>query len=145
MTFQGMEREPQADQKKIMTSMEKHRVDKFLWAVRIFKTRSIASEACRKGRIIIDGLQVKPSRVVKAGDMILVRKPPVVFTYRVLDLTENRVSAQRVPGFIEDMTSAEEIHKLNIKDPVFYSREKGTGRPTKKERRTLDRMLDEHR
>jgi ribosome-associated heat shock protein Hsp15 len=128
-----------------MTGSEKHRIDKFLWAVRVFKTRSMATEACKKGRIIIDGIQVKPSRVVKVDDVILIRKPPVVFTYRVINLTDNRVSAQRVPGFVTDITSAEEISKLKVCDTVFYAREKGSGRPTKKERRTLDRVLDEHR
>jgi ribosome-associated heat shock protein Hsp15 len=128
-----------------MAVSEKHRVDKFLWAVRVFKTRSMATEACKKGRIIIDGIQVKPSRVVKVDDVLLIRKPPVVYTYRVINLTDNRVSAQRVPGFVTDMTSAEEISKLKVSDTVFYTREKGSGRPTKKERRTLDQVLDEHR
>jgi ribosome-associated heat shock protein Hsp15 len=128
-----------------MVALEKHRIDKFLWSVRVFKTRSMATEACKNGRILIDGIQVKPSRVVRVDDIILVRKPPVLYTYRVINLLDNRVSAQRVPGFIEDMTSAEEISKLKISDTVFYSRQKGSGRPTKKERRTLDRMLDEPR
>jgi ribosome-associated heat shock protein Hsp15 len=126
-----------------MAPLEKHRIDKFLWTVRVFKTRSIATEACKKGHIVIDGIQVKPSRVVKEGDVILVRKPPVVYTYRVIKLLDNRVSAQRVPEFVSDITSAEEISKLSIKDTVFYAREKGSGRPTKKDRRTLDRILDE--
>ncbi|MBP1667935.1 MAG: RNA-binding protein [Bacteroidetes bacterium] len=126
-----------------MTASEKHRIDKFLWSVRIFKTRSLAAEACNKGRIVIEGIQVKPSRVVKVGDVILVRKLPVIYTYRVISLPDSRVSAQRVPVYITDMTSAEEISKLNVRDTVFYSREKGSGRPTKKERRTLDRILDE--
>ena len=128
-----------------MPTPEKHRMDKFLWAVRIFKTRSLAAEACKKGRIIVDGIQVKPSREVKADDIILVRKLPVVYTYRVLNMPDNRIAAQRVPGFILDMTSPEEIQKLNVRDSLFYSREKGSGRPTKKERRTLDQMLDKHR
>ena len=76
-----------------MTALEKHRIDKFLWAVRVFKTRSLATEACKKGRIIIEGIQVKPSRVVKVGDVILVRKLPVVYTYRVINLPDSRVSA----------------------------------------------------
>jgi ribosome-associated heat shock protein Hsp15 len=128
-----------------MTLLEKHRIDKFLWAVRVFKTRSLATEACKKGRIIIEGIQVKPSRVVKVGDVILVRKLPVIYTYRVTSLPDSRVSAQRVPGFISDMTSAEEIGKLKVSDTVFYTREKGSGRPTKKERRKLDRIMDEQR
>ena len=128
-----------------MAPSEKHRIDKFLWAVRVFKTRSIATEACKKGRIVIGDIQVKPSRVVKEGDVILVRKLPVVYTYRVIKLLDNRVSAPLVPEFVADMTSAEEISKLKVKDSVFYTREKGSGRPTKKERRTLNRILDDQR
>src|SRR4030042_7173057 len=97
-----------------MSSSDKHRIDKFLWAVRIFKTRSIATEACKKGHINIEGIPVKPSREVRNGDIILVRKIPVVYTLKVIKLLENRVSARRVPEFIEDMTSVEELNKLKI-------------------------------
>ncbi len=124
-----------------MTSSDKYRIDKFLWAVRIYKTRSMAAEACRKGRIVIEGIQVKPSRLVKTGDIILVRKMPVVYTIKILKLLENRVSAQRVPEFIDDVTSIEELHKLKVNETVFYAREKGTGRPTKKERRMLNKVI----
>lgn len=124
-----------------MTSSDKYRIDKFLWAVRIFKTRSMAVEACKKGRIVIEGIQVKPSRCVKTGDIILVRKLPVVYTLKVVKLLENRVSAQRVPEFIEDLTSVEELHKLKVRETVFYTREKGSGRPTKKERRMLNKVI----
>ena len=145
MIFSIAERNRHNNDRTEMAPLEKHRIDKFLWAVRVFKTRSIATEACKKGRIIIDDIQVKPSRVVKEGDVILVRKLPVVYTYRVIKLLDNRVSAPRVPEFVADMTSAEEISKLKVKDSVFYTREKGSGRPTKKERRTLDRILDDQR
>jgi len=101
----------------------------------------MAAEACRKGRIVMEGIQVKPSRLVKTGDIILVRKMPVVYTIKVLKLLENRVSAQRVPEFIEDVTSVEELHKLKVNETVFYAREKGTGRPTKKERRMLNKVI----
>ena len=124
-----------------MSASEKHRIDKFLWAVRVFKTRTMAAEACKKGRIIAEGNPVKPSREVKCGDILLVRKLPVVYTLKVIKLLENRVSAQRVPEFIEDLTSIEELDKLKVKDSVFYARGKGTGRPTKKERRLLDRVI----
>ncbi len=124
-----------------MTSSDKYRIDKFLWAVRIYKTRSMAAEACRKGRIVIEGIQVKPSRLVKTGDIILVRKMPVIYTIKILKLLENRVSAQRVPEFIDDVTSIEELHKLKVNETVFYAREKGTGRPTKKERRMLNKVI----
>jgi len=111
--------------------------------VRVFKTRSLAAEACKKGRIIVEGIPVKPSREIKKDDIILVRKLPVIYTYKVKELLENRVSAQRVPIYIEDLTSVEELNRLKVKDTVFYTREKGTGRPTKKERRMLDKMIDE--
>lgn len=122
---------------------DKYRIDKFLWAVRVFKTRSLAADACKKGRIIIEGIQVKPSREIKIGDIILVRKLPVVYTLKVIKLLENRISAQRVPEFIEDLTSVEELDKLHVRETVFYTREKGTGRPTKRERRLLDKAIGE--
>ena len=125
-----------------MSLSEKVRIDKWLWAVRIFKTRSQASEACRKGRILIDGLEVKPSRMVKTGDTIFIRKLPVVYTIRVKDLVENRLSAQRVREFAEDLTSAEELEKLKLRDTVFFKRDRGAGRPTKKERRLLDNIIN---
>jgi ribosome-associated heat shock protein Hsp15 len=120
------------------------RIDKFLWAVRIYKTRSIASEECRKGRILIKDIQVKPSRTVTANEIITVRKPPVIFTYRVIDPIENRVSAKLVPTFIEDLTPADERAKLEMPHQVtsFY-RPKGTGRPTKKDRRLIDKLQDD--
>ena len=120
------------------------RIDKFLWSVRIFKTRSIASEACRRGRILINNIQVKPSRSVLKDEIITVRKLPVIFTYRVIDPIENRVSAKLVCNHIEDLTPEEEKRKLDIRHAGFASyREKGTGRPTKKERRNLDRFIDD--
>ncbi len=126
-----------------MIPSDKHRIDKFLWAVRTYKTRSLAAEACKKGRIIMEGMPVKPSHTVKTGDIILVRKLPVVYTFKVKKLLENRVSAQRVPEFLEDLTSAEELAKLNVRDDVFYTRERGAGRPTKRDRRLLDRVIGE--
>ena len=126
-----------------MNPTDKHRIDKFLWSVRVFKTRSLATEACKKGRVIIEGVPVKPSREVKKEDIILVRKLPAVYTFKVKGLLENRVSAQRVPEFVEDLTSVEELDKLKVRDTVFYSREKGKGRPTKKDRRLLDGVLGE--
>jgi ribosome-associated heat shock protein Hsp15 len=126
-----------------MTTSDKHRIDKFLWAVRTYKTRSLATDACKKGRIIMEGNPVKPSREVKIGDIILVRKLPVIYTLKVRKLLENRVSAQRVPEFIENLTSVEELAKLNVRETVFYAREKGAGRPTKRDRRLLDKVLGE--
>lgn len=119
------------------------RIDKFLWSVRIYKTRSIASEACRKGRIIINKVQVKPSRSVFRDEIITVKKPPVIYTYRVIEPIENRVSAKLATKYIEDLTPEEERVKLDVRLSGFTGhREKGSGRPTKKERRNLDRFTD---
>ena len=121
---------------------EKVRIDKWLWAVRIYKTRSMASEACKKGRIIINGMEVKPSREVKPGDTIFVRKLPVIYTIRVTGLTENRLPAQRVKEFMDDLTSPEELSKLKINEMAFFRRDAGTGRPTKKDRRLLEDIIN---
>lgn len=126
------------------TDKEHIRIDKFLWAVRIFKTRSIAADACTKGRIIIKDTPVKPSRLVSKGEIIIVKKPPVSYTYRVVEPIENRVSAKLVENYLADLTPEEEKLKLTIHHlgGTGY-REKGTGRPTKKERRIIDRWNDE--
>ena len=97
-----------------MTDNKPIRIDKFLWSVRIYKTRSIASDECRKGRIIINNIQVKPSRIVTKNEIITVKKPPVTYTYRVIEPIENRVSAKLVEKFIEDLTPEEEKAKLDI-------------------------------
>jgi ribosome-associated heat shock protein Hsp15 len=115
------------------------RVDKWMWATRIFKTRTIATEACKKNRVSIGGVSVKPSRMVKAGDQIVIRKPPVTYTFRVLDVTENRVGAKLVPQFLENITPPEEYEILELqKISGFVNRARGLGRPTKKERRELE-------
>jgi len=120
------------------------RIDKFLWAVRIFKTRSLASEACRKGKIIINNIQVKPSRIVIADETIIVKKLPLIYTYLVLEPIENRVSAKIVPFYINDITPDEEKAKLLNRDLTeFGYRDKGSGRPTKRERRTIDRLKND--
>ena len=127
-----------------MTDNKPIRIDKFLWSVRIFKTRSIASDECRKGRIIISNKQVKPSRLVAKNEIVTVKKPPVIFTYRVIEPIENRVSAKLVEQFVEDLTAEEERAKLDIKQSGSLGyRDKGTGRPTKKERRLIDRLKDD--
>jgi ribosome-associated heat shock protein Hsp15 len=120
------------------------RIDKFLWSVRLYKTRSLAADECRKGRIIIKEIQVKPSRVVLKNEIITVKKPPVIYSYRVIEPIENRVSAKFVQNFIEDITPEEEKAKLDIRQSgVTVYRDKGTGRPTKKERRMIDRIKDD--
>jgi ribosome-associated heat shock protein Hsp15 len=120
------------------------RIDKLLWAVRIFKTRSLAAEACTKGRIIIKEISVKPSRAVLNGDIITVKKPPVNHLYKVIEPIENRVSAKLVENYIIDMTPEEEKIKINLaRSGLSGYRDKGTGRPTKKERRIIDRWQED--
>jgi len=110
-----------------------------MWATRIFKTRTVATEACTKNRVSIGGVSVKPSRMVKAGDQIAIRKPPITYTFRVLDVTEKRIGAKLVPQFLENITPPEEYEMLELsKISGFVDRAKGLGRPTKKERRKLD-------
>jgi ribosome-associated heat shock protein Hsp15 len=126
-----------------MEASGKVRIDKWLWAVRIYKTRSQASEACKMGRILISGTEVKPSREIRIGDVLFIRKLPVIYTLRVIALVENRLPASRVKEFAEDLTSPEELDKLKIKDTAFFKRDRGTGRPTKKERRLLDDIINQ--
>jgi ribosome-associated heat shock protein Hsp15 len=127
-----------------MSGEKEIRIDKFLWSVRIYKTRSIASDECRKGRILINNIQVKPSRTVLKDEIITVKKPPVNYLYKVIEPIENRVGARLVHNFIEDLTPDCEKDKLNIHDSIgIIHRDKGTGRPTKKERRDIDRIRDQ--
>ena len=115
------------------------RIDKWLFAVRLYKTRSLASEECRKGKVTINGMNVKPSREIKEGETIQLRRPPITRTYKVIALTENRMSAKLVPEFMVETTPASELEILEVqKNMSIYNRERGTGRPTKKERRDLD-------
>ena len=114
------------------------RIDKYLWAVRVFKTRTLATEACRKGRVTVEDMPAKPSRMVSKGDVIQVRRMPIYYSYRVLDPIEKRVGAKIVDKFVEDITPKEELHKLEMKDDFFVRRDRGAGRPTKKDRRLLD-------
>ncbi len=118
------------------------RIDKYLWAVRLYKTRTLATEACKKGRITLDDMPAKPSRTIAAGDVIEVKKMPVVYSYRVKDPIEKRVGAKIVDQYVENITSQEELQKLEMKDDFFVKRDRGAGRPTKKERRLLDDIQD---
>ncbi len=119
------------------------RLDKWLWAVRIYKTRSDAAEACRTGRVAVNGAQAKPSREMKAGDTVGVRKGPVTFSFRLLQLVSSRQAAANLPQYIEDVTPQSERDKLSVpRETLFISRERGTGRPTKKERRDIDTLMD---
>ncbi|HRX10364.1 MAG TPA: S4 domain-containing protein [Draconibacterium sp.] len=119
------------------------RVDKWLWAVRIYKTRSQASEACRKGHVSIGNLPVKPSRAVHPGEVVKVRKSPVTRSFKILDLAEKRMSAKLTADFFEDVTPPGELEIQEMqKNMHWITRERGTGRPTKKERRELDDFFD---
>ena len=119
------------------------RIDKYLWAVRLYKTRTLATEACKKGRVSMADMPAKPSRTVTAGDVIQVRKMPVTYSYRVKDPIEKRVGAKIVDQYVEDITPQEELQKLEMRDDFFVKRDRGAGRPTKKERRLLD-DIQEH-
>ncbi|MBO7552457.1 MAG: RNA-binding S4 domain-containing protein [Bacteroidaceae bacterium] len=115
------------------------RIDKWLWAVRIFKTRSIAADACKMGRISINGSQVKASHSVKVNDVVQVRKPPITYSFKVLQAIEKRVGAKLVPQMLENVTTPDQLELLEMsKISGFMNRAKGTGRPTKKDRRQLD-------
>lgn len=115
------------------------RIDKWLWAVRIFKTRTLAADACKNSRISINGTTVKPSRMVKEGDEVSVRKPPVTYTFRVKQAIEKRVGAKMLPDIIENITPPEQYELLEInRISGFVNRAKGMGRPTKKDRRAID-------
>ena len=121
--------------------MTEVRIDKWMWATRIFKTRTIASDACKKNRVSIGGVNVKPSRMIKPGDEIAIRKPPVTYTFRVLDVTENRMGAKLVPQYLENITPKEQYEILEMnKISGFVNRAKGLGRPTKKDRRELEQF-----
>ena len=119
------------------------RLDKYLWAVRVFKTRSDAADAIRNNRVTVDGAYAKPSREVKVGDRISVRRTMITYTYRVLGLIANRQPAKNVPLYCENITPQRELDKLNVPhETIFVFRERGTGRPTKKERREIDAVME---
>ena len=118
---------------------ESVRIDKWLWAVRVFNTRTIASEACKKGRILIDNNSVKPSRMIRVGEVVQVKKPPVTYSFKVLAIAQKRMGAKLVSGFMENVTPPEEYEVLEMnKLSGFIDRQRGSGRPTKKERRDLE-------
>lgn len=119
--------------------MEEARIDKWLWAARIYKTRSMATAACKKGQISLNGTQLKPSRMVKAGDIINVRKPPITYSFKIKQAIEKRVGAKLIPDILENVTPPEQYELLEMnRISGFINRARGTGRPTKKDRRSLD-------
>ena len=118
------------------------RIDKWLWAARIFKTRTIAADACKNGRIMVNDVLVKPSRMVKVGDQISVRKPPVTYTFRILKTIEQRVGAKLLPDIYENITTPDQYELLEMnRISGFVNRQRGTGRPTKKDRRAMDAFV----
>lgn len=120
------------------------RIDKWLWAMRVFKTRTLATDACKKGRVSMGGALVKPSRTVKPGDVIDVRKPPVTYTFRVVQLSENRLGARLVPDYLENLTPKSQYDILEMtRISGFVDRRKGLGRPTKREGREMSRFIED--
>lgn len=123
---------------------EQQRVDKWLWATRVFKTRTIAAEACKKGRISLDGRNLKPSALISVGDILKVRKPPITLSLEVLALLNNRVGPKLVENYLRNVTPKSEYEILELQRIAGnVGRQKGTGRPTKKERRDLDQFIDD--
>ena len=124
-------------------AMNDIRLDKYLWAVRIFKTRSDAADAIRNNRVVVNGAYAKPSREVKEGDIISVKRMPVTYQYKVVGLVSSRQPAKNVPMYCLNITPQEELDKLTVpRETIFVFRERGTGRPTKKERREIDALMD---
>lgn len=119
------------------------RIDKWLWAARIYKTRSIAADAIKNGRVTIGGTNVKPSRTVKAGDVVNVKKPPVTYAFKILKPIEQRVGAKLIPEIYENVTDPKQYELLEMsRISGFVDRARGTGRPTKKDRRAMDAFVD---
>ena len=119
------------------------RIDKWLWAVRLFKTRSLATDACKKGKVLIKNVAVKPSRNIKIGDVICIKRNPILFSFEVLNLSENRMNAKLVPDFMRNVTTPDQLELIELgKLAGATGRDRGTGRPTKKERRDLEEFIE---
>lgn len=126
-----------------ITATSEARIDKWLWAARIFKTRSIAADAIKNGRVTIQNVNVKPSRMIKVGEVISVRKPPVTYSFRVLKTIEQRVGAKLIPEIYENVTDPKQYELLEMsRISGFVDRVRGSGRPTKKERRALEQFIE---
>ena len=120
------------------------RIDKWLWAVRVFKTRSDAAEACRTNKVLINDAYTKPSREVKVGDTVSVKKMPVTYSFRVVELVSARQPAKNVPLYAENITPQAELDKLSApRETFFIQRDRGAGRPTKRERREIDDLMED--
>lgn len=123
--------------------MDKVRIDKWLWAVRIFKTRSMAAEACKKGKLTIGGVTIKPSREVRLNETIDLRVPPITRSYKVLDISGKRMSAKLAVDFVKDITAQDQLNLLDAtKNFGFEKRDRSIGRPTKHDRRMIDKLKD---
>ncbi|MBK3518181.1 RNA-binding S4 domain-containing protein [Carboxylicivirga marina] len=119
------------------------RIDKYLWSVRLFKTRTIAAEACKKGKVMMNGISVKSSRTIKAGDEIEIRMPPITRRFKVLDVAEKRMGAKLTPDFIKDITPPDQFEMLELARLASNAnRDRGMGRPTKKDRRDLEKLQE---
>ena len=124
--------------------MNEVRIDKYLWSIRVFKTRSEATDACKGGKIRVNGADTKPSRMVKVGDTVVARKGAVTYTYKVLELIDKRQGAKLVPNYAENLTPPEELAKLRAPIETFFlKRDLGAGRPTKKDRRQMEALWDD--
>jgi ribosome-associated heat shock protein Hsp15 len=118
------------------------RIDKWLWAARIFKTRSVAADACKNGRVTIQGVTVKPSHTVKAGETVCVRKSPITYSFKILKTIEQRVGAKLIPEIYKNVTTPDQYELLEMnRISGFVDRARGTGRPTKKDRRSMDAFI----
>lgn len=123
--------------------MDTTRIDKYLWAIRVYKSRTDATDACKGGKVKLNGQDVKPAREIKVGDLVSARKGQVLFTFRVLDILDKRVGAALVPRYAENLTPQEELDKMRAPvETFFFKRDRGTGRPTKKDRRQMDSLWD---
>ena len=121
--------------------MDEVRIDKYLWSIRVYKTRTDATDACKGGKVRVNGADIKPSKAVKVGDTIVARKGPVAYTYKVVQLVDKRQGAKRVPEYAENLTPAEELAKLRAPVETFFlKRDRGAGRPTKKDRRQMESL-----
>lgn len=123
--------------------MQEARIDKWLWAARIFKTRTLAADACKNGRVTKNGVNIKPSHMIKVGEIISVKKPPITYSFRVLKTIEQRIGAKLIPEVYENVTDPKQYELLEMtRISRFVDRAKGLGRPTKKDRRAMDEFID---
>ncbi len=130
-------------EEKKLKYQESARLDKWLWAARIFKTRSVAADACKNGRVTVGTAQAKPSRTVKTGEVVNVKKPPITYSFKILNAIETRVGAKLITEVYENVTDPKQYELLEMsRISGFVDRARGTGRPTKKDRRAIDAFVD---